>query len=98
MELFAPSLVYRKKWHEPPRDFKVGDVVLFLDNDSFKGSYRLSVVTEVWPSRDSRMRKVTVSYKHFKTGEKVHVYKGANFTSVLRSCHTLVLLVTIEGQ
>ena len=66
--------------------------MLVLDNDSFKGSYRLAVATEVWPTRDSRVRKVTVSYKHYTTGEKVHVYKGANFTSVLRSCHRLILI------
>ena len=98
VQLFAPTLVYRRKWHESQRDLKIGDVVLVLDHDTFKGSYRLAIVTEVWPSRDGRVRKVTVSYKHYKTGEKVHVYKGANFTSVLRYCHKLVLLVPIEEQ
>ena len=96
LELFAPTLVYRHKWHEKQRDLKVGDVVLVLDSDTFKGKYKLAVVTGVLPSRDGRVRKVTVSYKNFRTGEKVHVYKGQMYTSVQRSCQRLVLLVPVD--
>ena len=94
--LFAPSLLYRKKWHEKQRDLKVGDVVLILQDSTFKDKYRLARVTEVWPSKDGRVRKVTVAYKSYRTGEKVNVYRGANYTSVFRSCQKLVLLVPIE--
>ena len=94
--LFAPSLLYRRKWHERHRDLKVGDVVLVLQDASFKDKYRLARVTEVWPSKDGRVRKVTVAYKNYRTGEKVNVYKGASFTSVFRSCQKLVLLVPID--
>ena len=98
VQLFAPSLVYRKKWHEKQRNLQVGDVVLVLDKDVFKGSYRLAVVEEVHPGKDGLVRNVLVSYKNYKTGEKIHTYKGAKFTSVLRSCHRLVLLVPVEEQ
>ena len=96
LELFAPSLVYRHKWHEKQRDLKVGDVVLVLDKDTFKGKYKLALVTGVLPSRDGKTRKVTVSYKNFKVGEKVHDYKGQVYTSVQRSCQRLVLLVPVD--
>ena len=96
LELFAPSLVYRHKWHEKQRDLKVGDVVLVLDKDTFKGKYKLALVTDVLPSRDGKTRKVTVSYKNFKVGEKVHDYKGQVYTSVQRSCQRLVLLVPVD--
>ena len=98
VQLFAPSLVYRKKWHEPYRNLQVGDVVLVLEKDAFKGSYRLAVVDEVRPGKDGLVRNVLVSYKNYKAGEKIHTYKGAKFTSVLRSCHRLVLLVPVEEQ
>ena len=96
LELFAPSLVYRHKWHEKQRDLKVGDVVLVLDKDTFKGNYRLALVTGTLPSRDGSIRKVTVSYKNFKAGERVHVYTGQLYTSVQRSCQRLVLLVPVD--
>ena len=96
LELFAPTLVYRQKWHEKQRDLKVGDVVLVLDNETFKGKYKLAIVTDILPSRDGRVRKVVVSYKTFKTGEKVHEYKGQLHTSVQRSCQKLVLLVPVD--
>ena len=98
VQLFAPSLVYRKKWHDRQRDLQVGDVVLVLDKDAFKGSYRLAIVTEVRPGKDGLVRNVLVSYKNYKAGEKVHSYKGAKFTSVLRSCQKLILLVPVEEQ
>ena len=77
---------------------KVGDVVLVLEKDAFKGSYRLAIVDEVHPGKDGLVRNVLVSYKNYKAGEKIHTYKGAKFTSVLRSCHRLVLLVPVEEQ
>ena len=98
VQLFAPSLVYRQKWHESQRDLRLGDVVLVLDRDAFKNAYHLAVVTDVRPSRDGRVRKVLVSYKNYRAGEKIHTYKGAQYTSVLRCCQRLVLLVPIEDQ
>ena len=70
--------------------------MLVLDSDTFKGKYKLAIVAGVLPSRDGRVRKVTVSYKNFRTGEKVHVYKGQMYTSVQRSCQRLVLLVPVD--
>lgn len=98
LELFAPTLVYRQKWHEKQRNLQVGDVVLVLESDTFKGKYKLAIVTEVLTSEDGRVRKVAVSYKTYKTGERVHEYKGAKYTSVFRSFQKLVLLVPIEEQ
>ena len=96
LELLAPSLVYRHKWHEPERDLRVGDVVLVLDKDSFRGMYKLALVDDVIPSRDGRVRRVKVCYKLPKPGEKILEYKGQPYTSVLRSCQRLVLLVPVD--
>ena len=56
------------------------------------------MVDEVRPGKDGLVRNVLVSYKNYKAGEKIHTYKGAKFTSVLRSCYRLVLLVPVEEQ
>lgn len=96
VQLFAPSLVYQKKWHNKNRELKKGDVVLVLDSDQFKGKYKLALVTETHISKDGKIRTATVSYKNFRTGEQVHEYKGLSHTSVRRSCHRLVLLVPVD--
>ena len=78
------------------RDLKIGDVVLVLDRNTLKSEYRLGLVSDIHPSKDGRVRNVTVAYKNFKVGEKVHTYKGQKYTSVKRSVQRLVLLVPIE--
>ena len=98
MELFAPSLVYRQKWHEKERDVQVNDVVLILDSDTFRGQYRLGIVQKTHPGQDGIIRVVTVGYKNFRVDEKVYQYKGQPYTTVKRRVQRLVLLVPIEEQ
>ena len=98
MELFAPSLVYRQKWHEKERDVQVNDVVLILDSDTFRGQYRLGIVQKTHPGRDGIIRVVTVGYKNFKVDEKVYQYNGQPYTTVKRRVQRLVLLVPVEEQ
>ena len=76
----------------------MGDIVLVLQDATFKEKYRLAKVSEVFPGRDGRVRKVSVIYKNYRTGEKINIYKGAVYTSVFRSCQKLVLLVPVEDQ
>ena len=96
IQYFAPSLVYQKKWNKRSEEIKVGDVVLVLDNDHFKGKYRLALVTETHISKDGKVRTATVSYKNYRTGDKVHEYNGSPYTSIKRSCHRLVRLVPVD--
>ena len=98
MELFAPSLVYRHKWHEKERDIQVDDVVLILDSDTFRGQYRLGIVQKTHPGRDGIIRVVTVGYKNFRVDEKVYQYKGQPYKTVKRRVQRLVLLVPVEEQ
>ena len=98
LELFAPSLVFQQKWHERQRDIKTNDVVLLLDKNSLRGEYRLALVTQTHPGKDGKVRTVTISYKNFKTGEKVNEYKGQKYTSIKRTVQRLVLLIPVEEQ
>jgi hypothetical protein len=95
-ELCAPGLVVQRKWHTAVRNLKAGDVVTLADKNTLRGSYRLALVKEVFPSRDGRVRKVKLIYKNFKVGEKVSQYHGAIDTAITRSVQRLALLVPAE--
>ncbi|XP_013384966.1 uncharacterized protein LOC106154941 [Lingula anatina] len=75
--LFAHTLVHQTKWFKGNRDLKVGDVVIVPDSNVLKGEYRLAKVTEVFPGTDGLVRRVKVSYKNYRVGEKVHEYEDA---------------------
>lgn len=96
-EFYAPTLMYQHKWHKPQRDIQPGDVVAIADQNHLRGKYHIAKVTEVLPSKDGKVRSVTVVYKNFKQGEKVNTYKGANDTKVIRSIQRLALLVPVDA-
>ena len=96
--LYAPTLIRQSKWLYEHRDIQVGDVVLVADPSVRWGEYRLARVSAILPSSDGRVRKVKVTYKKYKVGEKVHQYSGATDTAVERSVQRLALLVPIQDQ
>lgn len=96
LQLFAPSLVYQSKWHASKPDLQVGDVVLVADSNSLRGNYHLARVTKVHPSKDGKVRSVTLAYKNYKVGECVKEYRGAKDTLIVRSVQRLILLVPVE--
>jgi hypothetical protein len=94
--IYAPTLVWQRKWHTSCRNLEPGDVVVIPDTNTLKGDYRLGRITEVYPSKDGYVRKVKVAYKNFRIGEKLHQYKGVPDTVVTRGTNKLALLVPIE--
>ena len=74
-ELYAPALVIRRQWNTTTRNLRPGDVVIFADKNTMRGEYRLGLVREVFRSRDKRVRRVSVMYKNFQSGDKLE-YKG----------------------
>lgn len=92
-ELCAPALVVQKKWHTSHRNLQPSDVVIVADKNSLRGQYRVALVKKVFPGKDGKVRRVTLSYKNFKVGEKLEKYSGAPDTEVMRSVHRLALLV-----
>jgi hypothetical protein len=97
-ELCAPALVIQKKWHTAHRNLQPGDVVIMADKNSFRGIYKIAMVKKVHPGIDGKVRKVTLTYKNFKVGEKVSEYSGSSDTEVTRSVHKLALLVPVDLQ
>ena len=95
-ELYAPALVVQRKWHTATRNLCPGDVVIVADKNTLRGDYRLALVQDVFPGEDGKVRKVTVKYKSYRTGEKVHEYRGARDTVVSRAVQRLALLVPVD--
>ena len=71
-------------------------MVIVADKNTLWGDYRLALVQDVFPREDGKVRKVTVKYKSYRTGEKVHEYRGAKDTVVSRAVQRLALLVPVD--
>ncbi|RUA05209.1 MAG: hypothetical protein DSY43_05115, partial [Gammaproteobacteria bacterium] len=84
-ELYAPTLIVRRKWHTSTRNLRPGDVVIVADKNVFRGEYRLGLVKEVFPSGDGKVRRVSVTYKNYRVGEDVREYRGAKDVTVTRA-------------
>jgi hypothetical protein len=98
-ELYAPSLVRQGKWKTRSRNLQPGDVVVVADAGALRGNYYIAQVHEIFPSKDGIVRKVSIRYKNFRVGEKLHEYQGSRDVIVYRSVQKLALLVPVcEGS
>lgn len=56
--------------------------MIVADKNTLKGDYRLALVKDEFPGEDGKVRTVTVQYKSYRTGERVHEYRGTRDTVV----------------
>merc|ERR1712179_452205 len=62
---YIPLIARRQKWFSQDDDLKENDVVYFkLTDSALSSKWHIGKVEYVLPSRDTRTRKVGVSYKH----------------------------------
>jgi hypothetical protein len=54
-------LQFRGKWQLPGGIFKTVDVVLVKDNNSYRNTWPVGVIDEVFPSKGNLIRKVKVT-------------------------------------
>ena len=66
----VPLLMNQQKWFKSGRDLKVGDVVLFLKEESSKATstYQFGIVLSVDVGRDDRVRMAVVKYRNHNEG------------------------------
>ena len=95
---YAPTLLHQSKWFYEGKEVQVGDIVLVADSNILRGDYRLARVTAVNRSKDGLVRRATVSYKNFRSGESVREYRGAKDTQVDRSVQSLSLIVPVSDD
>ena len=60
MREWIPSLSARTKWWKEKRDLRVGDIVLVVSPDSFRGHWPLGRITETCPGHDGHVRVARV--------------------------------------
>ena len=56
--------------------------MIVADKNTLRGDYRLALVKDVFPGEDGKVCEVTVQYKSYRTGERVHEYRGARDTVI----------------
>ena len=57
---FLPTLQARRKWQSSQPDIKSGSVVLLKNSQAPRNEWPLGMVTQVFPSKDGKVRKVEV--------------------------------------
>ena len=98
IKIVAPALVTDSKWHVGSRNLQPGDVVLVLNDSKVKAQYKLARVKETFPDDKGVVRKVLVSYKNYKVGERLVSYTGAADTDILRPVQRLSLIVPVGEE
>lgn len=57
---YLPLLQKRQKWLQPKRNFQVGDVVLIVDQNAPRNSWRMGRIVDVFPDKVGLVRSVKV--------------------------------------
>ena len=76
----------RPKWHVESRNVRKGDVVLIQDSNAVRREWKLGIVSETFPGKDDRVRRVNFVYKNLPAQEELHHYKGTKYTTMVVEC------------
>ena len=69
---YLSSLQPRRKWQDPQPNLLPGSIVLLKDDQQKRDVWPLGLITQVFPSKDGRVRKVEVKVSR-KEGTKVFI-------------------------
>ena len=61
---YLPTLQERQKWVNQRPNFRVGDVVLIVDDNTPRGIWPLGLIVEVHPASDGLLRSVKVKVRN----------------------------------
>ncbi|KAK0150328.1 hypothetical protein N1851_008573 [Merluccius polli] len=84
---YLSSLQPRRKWQSSKPDFQPGSIVLLKDDQVKRNEWPLGLITQVFPSKDSRVRKV-----------EIRVSKKDGTKMFMRPINELVLLLAPENK
>ena len=62
----------REKWKQKERQFKIGDIVLMVDENVSRGKWNLARLIEVFPGKDGVIRNVKLKTKSGEYKRSVH--------------------------
>ena len=60
MRYFVPNLQIRSKWFKIRENIAVGDIVLLIDPNVNRASWKMGIVTEIYPDNNGNVRSVKV--------------------------------------
>ena len=69
---YLQTLMRRAKWKQKERQFKIGDIVLMVDENVSRGKWNLARVIEVFPGKDGVIRNVKLKTKSGEYKRSVH--------------------------
>ena len=69
-----PTLVPCKRWREPKKNLKPGDLVMMSYPNQLKNDYRIARVLEVFPDDKNLVRTVRVTYRRRDKKESRDVF------------------------
>ena len=61
---YIPTLHQRQKWIREEANFKIGDVVLVVDNKPPRGRWLLGRVIKTFPEQDGKVRLAEIKTKN----------------------------------
>jgi hypothetical protein len=88
---FLSQLQTRQRWNQTERNFEIGDVVLFKEENPIRNQWQLARVIETYKGRDNLVRKVKLLMSDSrldKNGKRLHPV-----SQLERPIHKLVLLM-----
>jgi hypothetical protein len=91
---FICQLQQRQKWYRPKRNFKVGDIVLVIDETLPRSQWKLGKITEVITGSDQNVRKVKFIQGDPAYGSKKS--KNVSLKTFERPVHKLVLILEAD--
>ena len=97
---YLPSLLERKKWNNPRRNLKIGDLVLIADENYPRGQWPLAMVTEVMPGKDGYVRAVKVKTSSAVSTRANHRRRGEDKinTTILTRPVAKLCLLEMDGE
>ncbi|XP_039265686.2 uncharacterized protein LOC120341267 [Styela clava] len=57
---YLQILQSKQKWHQPAKNFSVGDLVLVVYEDTPRGSWPMAIIEETYPDQFGMVRRVRV--------------------------------------
>ncbi len=89
----VPKLMDQPKWFRSDRDLMIGDIVLFLKQDSaICTEYRYGIVESVEHSRDGKIRKVQVRYRNHDEKTNRYTYRSSRSLVVIHQVDEVSVL------
>jgi len=73
-----PELSRRDKWHEDAKPLGEGDLVLMVDDQSPRNTWKRAVITSAFPGKDGQVRVVEVETSNFATRKKSTYRRGVD--------------------